>query len=148
MDMGRKLTLVFIDYSAAFDSLSHKFIDQALKETAAPAKIRVMFQVIYSSASTCTTVGVKGGNSARSNAFDVSESRDISPLFFIVALELILRRYDDEKDKGVTLADALIDVLGYADDAVMAEDGDEEVIQRISRRVTCISKGSKKDDGC
>ena len=31
MELGENITLTFIDYSAAFDSVSHKFIDHTLK---------------------------------------------------------------------------------------------------------------------
>ena len=30
MELGRSLAVVFIDYSAAFDSVSYKFVDKAL----------------------------------------------------------------------------------------------------------------------
>jgi len=38
------------------------------------------------------------------------------PLFFILALELILRRYDNREDKGVSFMDSMLYTLGYADD--------------------------------
>lgn len=60
-----------------------------------------------------------------------------------MALELILRRYDSDSRRGVTLADSLIHTLGYADDAALTEDGEEEGIQRLAERVTSITSGSR-----
>ena len=48
-----------------------------------------------------------------------------SPLYFIMDLELILRRHDPASPgQGVPLADTLIRLLGYADDVAAAELGD------------------------
>ena len=32
------MSIMFVDYSAAFDTVSHKFIDRALKDAGAPNK--------------------------------------------------------------------------------------------------------------
>ena len=71
-----------------------------------------------------------------------------SPLFFILALELILRRYDAaDPGKGVSLADTMIHVLDYADDVVVLETGTDEGIRRLENRVNTISGGGVKE-GC
>ena len=52
---GKPLVLTFIDYSAAFDSVGHKFLDSALGEANnARPKTRVIFRSIYGSASART----------------------------------------------------------------------------------------------
>ena len=40
---GKPLVLTFIDYSAAFDSVGHKFLDYALGQAKARSKTRSMF---------------------------------------------------------------------------------------------------------
>ena len=50
MDKDHPLCLTFLDYSTAFDSVSHKFIDQALAAAGVRDKTRAMFRVIYSAA--------------------------------------------------------------------------------------------------
>ena len=45
MKLGYKIAITFIDYSAAFDSVSHKFLDQTLK--AAGATNDAMFISVY-----------------------------------------------------------------------------------------------------
>ena len=46
MELGEELTLTFIDYSASFDSVSHKFIDRALKEAGASNKVHTYIVII------------------------------------------------------------------------------------------------------
>ena len=43
MAMGKALAAVFIDYKAAFDSVSHKFIDETLEKAGVSTKARSMF---------------------------------------------------------------------------------------------------------
>ena len=66
-----------------------------------------------------------------------------SPLYFILALELILRKYDSRSDKGVPFADVLLHTLGYADDVALIAFGDDVGINRLSERVTAVKLGSK-----
>ena len=47
--------------------------------------------------------------------------------------------------KGISLADTFVHILGYADDAVILEDGTPRGINQISTRVNAIAKGSKED---
>ena len=56
MQLGKSLAIVYIDYSAAFDTVSHKFLDTALREAGMSNKLRSMFRAIYNSASAFTTV--------------------------------------------------------------------------------------------
>ena len=46
MALGKSLSAVFIDYRAAFDSVSHKYVDKALKRAGASAKVRSMYRTI------------------------------------------------------------------------------------------------------
>ena len=48
----------------------------------------------------------------------------MSPLFFIIVLEFILRKYDNVDGKGVSLGTARIHTLAYADDMTLTDDGD------------------------
>ena len=70
----------------------------------------------------------------------------VSPLFFILALEAILRRHDPIKTgQGVPLAEIFIRLLGYADDVAVTEEGDDEGVARVEDRVNCIADGSEED---
>ena len=43
------------------------------------------------------------------------------------------------------MVETLIHTLGYADDIVLIEYGDHTGLQRLSRRLSAISKGSRED---
>ena len=64
MALGKSLAVVFVDYSAAFDSVSHKFVDTALKEAGVSAKVRAIVRSIYKSASAFTSVKGADGKQA------------------------------------------------------------------------------------
>ena len=141
--------LTYVDYSAAFDTVSHKFLDKALAEANAPIKVRAMFRAVYSAASAFTTVPKPEGKRAKSDVFKIRRGvvqGDItSPLYFILALELIMRRHDAVAGKGVPLAHTMLHTLGYADDISLIDAGDEDGTDRTTTRLTSIAKGSKRD---
>ena len=145
LDKGEALYVTFIDYSAAFDSISHKFLDRALKEAGASDKSRALFRAIYDRASAVTKVPSTDGNDITSAPFPIKRGvlqGDItSPLYFILALELILRKHDVAADKGVTFGGKRVSVLGYADDAALLD----STLATASERVSAIARGSKAD---
>ena len=128
IQLGECLAVTFIDYAVAFDSLSHKYIDRVLMEANVPNKERAMFRAIYANASAFTKTKDADGKQAKSDVFPIRRGvlqGDItSPLFFVMALEFILRTHDNREDKGVSLIDTIIHTLGYADDAALVDLGD------------------------
>ena len=90
---GEKLCVTFIDYSAAFDSISHKFLDESLKNAGASRKTRAMFRAIYAAAEGTARVRGLNGNQVYSESFKVRrgviQGDIISPIFFILAMEQI-----------------------------------------------------------
>ena len=148
--LGKSITTVFIDYRAAFDSVSHKYVDQALKKAGASTKARAMYRAIYKAAAAYTESMGADNKRARCDTFNIGRGvlqGDVtSPLYFIMALELIMRCHDAANaNKGVKMADIMVHFLGYADDAVILEDGSLSGIQQIGDRANAISKGSKED---
>ena len=71
LDKGEELFATFVDYSAAFDSVSHKFIDRALADAGASAKSRAMFRAIYAAASATTKVSDTDGKYVMSKPFPI-----------------------------------------------------------------------------
>ena len=53
--------ITFIDFVAAFDSISHRFLDEALEEAEASDKSRAIFRAIYKSATAVVRVSPPGG---------------------------------------------------------------------------------------
>ena len=115
--LGEKIAIMFVDYSAAFDTVSHKFIDRALKDAGASNKVRAMFRAVYSAATAYATAPTRDGKKINSPTFEINRGvlqGDItSPIYFILALELILRLHD-KNPEGVSLLDTIISTLGYA----------------------------------
>ena len=136
--------MTFIDFSAAFDTVSHKFLDTALSEAKASRKVSAMFRAVYSAATAYTTVPAPDGKRVKSESFEIKRGvvqDDItSPLYVILALELIMKNYDTNPNKGVSFAGIMLHTLGYADDVALIDYGDEDGILRASERVTCISR--------
>ena len=86
-------------HTAAFDSVSHKFIDSALREAGASIKTRRMYRALYEAASAITKIASVDGQQVMSKPFairrGVVQGDIVSPLYFILALELILQKYDN-----------------------------------------------------
>lgn len=139
---GEELFVTFIDYSVAFDSVSHKFLDEALRDA---NKTRAMFRVMYKAASATVKVSDVNGNEILSHPFSIDrrvmQGDIVSPLYFILTLELVLKRHDKVINKGVDFGGRRVHTLGYADDAALLDDSS----RKATDRVTAIATGSKED---
>ena len=71
---GKKnCAVTYIDFAAAFDSVSHHFLDKALRgKTGASRKTRVMFRAIYSAAGAARIRGTDGMFTSFSKTFDIA----------------------------------------------------------------------------
>ena len=142
---NKPMVLTFIDYSAAFDSVGHKFLDMALGEAKARQKTRAIFRSIYGSATARTKVKSIDGQVVLSEKFPVRRGviqGDLtSPIYFIIALEAILRRHDNINGKGIDFDGVRLHTLGYADEAALIDSGPSI----STERVTSIAQGSKRD---
>jgi exonuclease III/alkylhydroperoxidase family enzyme len=127
--------ITFIDFVAAFDSVSHKFLEAALLEAGASEKSRAMFKAIYSKSTARIRLKTPGGEEVFSSPFPVDRGvlqGDIfSPLCFIVALESIMRKHGGAG--SVTALGLLIDRLEYADDAALIDANAEQASERVTR---------------
>ena len=147
---SREAVITFIDYTAAFDTESHLFLDEALSSAGVSIKVRRMIQSIYKVAQGCVRITKADGSYEYSDVFDINRGvlqGDIfSPVAFIVGLWRIFALYDSP-DAGITLGAApySVDVsdLAYADDAGLV---DPDVLIS-SERLSAISTGSKNDAG-
>ena len=137
LEKGEDLAVTYIDYSAAFDSVSHKFLDLSLKAAGASRKTRAMFRAIYAAAEGTARVKGLDGKHVYSASFAVRrgviQGDIISPIFFILALEQLFRLYD-KNPEGVRVGNYLqIGVLGYADDAAMLSRSTDLLSTRVSK---------------
>ena len=88
------IAVTFIDFSAAFDTVSHNFLDRVLIRAGASNKLRALFRTVYSSVTADTTVAGADVKFIKSDVFPIRRGvlqGDItSPVYFILALGLIV----------------------------------------------------------
>jgi hypothetical protein len=147
IEAERSCVVTFIDFSAAFDTISHFFLDQALEEAQASPKCRAIFRQIYEKATARVKMRSAGGETLLSDSFDVRRGvvqGDIfSPLCFILALAIIMKRHlppGGIASVGGALG-ALLDSLEYADDAALLD----VTTEAASTRVTALAEGAWQD---
>ena len=68
---NEKCVITFIDFAAAFDSISHKFLDQALGTAGAKRKTRALFRAIYAAAEGAVRLASDDGKISLSKTFNV-----------------------------------------------------------------------------
>ena len=142
---NEKIYITYIDYSAAFDSVSHKFLDLSLAKADATRKTRALVRAIYAAAEGTARVRGLNGDHVYSQSFKVRrgviQGGVLSPIFFILALEQLFRTHDPTPD-GIKLGNYLqVGTLSYADDISMMETS----VENLSKRVTRIAVGSLED---
>eukprot|EP01048_Picozoa_sp_COSAG05_P002853 COSAG05_NODE_124_length_17559_cov_8.898643_19_plen_150_part_00 len=100
-------SIAFLDYIAAFDSIDHIFLDEALAAGGATTKIRMLIRSIYSNASAMVRASDSAGRTALSDSFSVNrgvvQGDIVSPFCFIMALQLIFLQCDDHPEHGIVL---------------------------------------------
>ena len=71
INANSKCIVTYIDFSAAFDTVSHKFMDSTLAKAGASRKSRAIFRAIYAAASGIARVNGTDGKYVYSGAFGV-----------------------------------------------------------------------------
>jgi hypothetical protein len=121
--------------------VSHKFLDEALTEAGASQKSRGMFRAIYEKAAAVVRVRKRDGTDVFSTPFDVNrgvvQGAIDSPWHFIIALECIFRRCDNDGGIDLGLPCGNILRLEYADDAaLLCKDINEATLQLTRIAIT------------
>ena len=90
--------VTYIDYTAAFDSISHKFLDRTLETVGASRKSRVIFRVIYKAVTGIARVRDIDDKYEFSGTFNVCrgviQGEIISPVLFILTLDQLIQTTD------------------------------------------------------
>ena len=144
LEESQPAVVTFIDYTAAFDTTSQRFLDDALRESSVSVKVRRMVQAIFAVATGCVRVRNPDGSVDDSAPFDISRGvlqGDIfSPVAFIASLMQTFKCYDIP-DSGITVGQSpnqvTISGLEYADDAALLDIDTENA----SKRLEAISQG-------
>ena len=145
---GRQAIITFIDYTAAFDSESHLFLDEALAEAGVSGKVRRVVRAIFVAATGAVRVRQADGSVVTSAVFNIARGvlqGDIfSPIAFIAGLDRVFRLHD-VPNSGVVVGEGeyatLMSKFEYADDAALVD----EDAETATKRVTAIAEGSLRD---
>ena len=132
----KRCVVTYIDYKAAFDWISHKFLDKSLASANASRKSRAIFRAIYAVAAGVAKVKGTDGKIIFSKAFDIGrgvvQGDIVSPVLFILALDQLFQKYD-AYGRGVCCGETLtIKTLGYADDVALVETSTDEMTKRFT----------------
>ena len=100
-----RCVVTFIDFAAAFDSVSHKFLDSALAKAGASRKSRSIFRAIYRAAQGAARIHGVDGKISFSKWFDVQrgviQGDIISPVLFIIVLDQLVQSIDTDRKSVV-----------------------------------------------
>ena len=129
--------VTYIDFAAAFDSVSHRFLDAALGKAGATRKTRSLFRTIYAAAQGTARIQGEDGTISMSKFFEVRrgviQGDVMSPVLFILDLDQLIQTVDTE-GQGVSVGKIKeLRVLGYADDAAMISPEVEQMTRRLTK---------------
>ena len=130
----RQAVITFIDYSAAFDTESQMFLEEALAETGVGAKVRRIVQAIFP-----TTTGV-----VRLRYIGVLHGDICSPVAFITGLDRIFRMHALQNHGvvvGVGENTTIMPKFEYVDDATLV---DADAATATARGIA-LAAGSRTD---
>ena len=141
---GRQAMATFIDYSAAFDTISHRFLDEALAAAGVSTKVRRIIRAIYSSATGMVRIRLPSGETVLSEFFRILRGAIQGDIFsapcFTIGLDRIFRLYDVKCDGigGPEINCPRVSKLEYADDVNLLN----ETTDDASTRTSSLASGS------
>ena len=145
---SKPAVVTFIDYTAAFDTESQLFLDEALNAAGVSIKLRRIIQSVFHAASGCVRITKPNGEHVLSDPFNISRGvlqGDIfSPVAFIAGLMRTFALHDTPGsgvEVGIPPHTVAISSLEYADDAALLDQN----VQAASRRISSIAAGSRTD---
>jgi len=114
---SESLAVVFIDLAKAFDSVSHKHIEEVLVRRGVDALMRGLIRDSYRGCS--TRIGTIEGDTSRIGLqVGVKQGDPMSPLLFNLALDPLLRMLK-KRGEGVQVGSNYLTSLAYIDDLVL-----------------------------
>ena len=137
--------ITFIDYRAAFDTISHRFLDESLAAAGVQPKIRRIVKAIYAEATGMVRLRLPSAETMCSEPFPVRRGViqvDIfSPQCFMLGLDQIFRLHGiaGQGIGGPSLGDVTASKLEYADDVGLLDWTAAEAWERVS----ALASGSR-----
>jgi len=147
-DNARSLGIItYIDFTAAFDSILHSYLLNALKQYGVPLKYCRLVKAIYESAKIRVRLQERGGAICYSRDIDIRRGviqGDIpSPVCFLVALDKLLKDHGG-LEVGLIITDSLtLSDQEFADDAALANKDTHDATERL----THLDKKAQEEAG-
>ena len=137
---GKQAVVMFIDYRAAFDSISHRFLDESLTAAGVQPKIRRIVKAIYAEATGMVRLRVQSRFSS-DEASSVIQGDVFSLQFVTLGLERIFRLHDiaGQGIGGPSLGDVTARKLEYADNVGLLD----WTAAEASEHVSALARGSR-----
>ncbi len=134
LEKGHHAVITYIDFKAAFDSVSHTFLLSSLRRCRCPEKYVRLIALMYDTASVTVRIQLRGGARAHSQRIPVEtgvlHGDILSPLCFLIALDRIFQRHNP-RTASISMTDALqlnkLRRVEYADDVALIDDNCTEV---------------------
>jgi hypothetical protein len=126
----KTLYLCFIDYSKAFDSISHQKLWIALKEQGINTKYINILKVIYENSKALVKLDQKGDKFKIQRG--VRQGDPISPNLFNSLLEHVFRKFDWSQ-MGININGEYLNHLRFADDIVLLSENHKDLIYMIEK---------------
>ena len=124
-----KIHFAFIDYTKAFDSLSHQYLLKTLNNQGIPSSIIKIIERVYSNLRARIVTDQRGRNFNVEKG--IKQGDPLSSLIFISALEGVFRELE-WKNKGLIINGEKISNLRFADDVVLISTDVEELNTMVS----------------
>ena len=147
-DTARTLGIItYIDFTAAFDSILHSYLLNALREYGVPMKYCRLVQAIYNSAKVRVKIQEVSGSKKYSRPVSIKRGviqGDIpSPICFLVALDKLLKDHGNLQS-GIQLTPTLLfSHIAYADDAALPD----KDVDTSSSRLTHFAEKANEEAG-
>ena len=143
---GKQAVVTLIDYRAAFDTISHRFLDTSMAAGRVSPKVRRIVKAIYAVAMGMVRLRLPSGETICSEPFPIRRGGVIqgdifSPQCFTLGLDRIFRLHDiaGQGIGGPSLGDVTASKLEYADDVGLLD----RMATEASKHVSALASGSR-----
>ncbi|CAG4938553.1 unnamed protein product [Colias eurytheme] len=144
-EYNKPLYMAFVDYSKAFDSISHSAIWQSLEQQGVPTKYIDIIKSIYSHSKARIQLEFLGKSFGIERG--VRQGDPLSPKLFSAVLESVFRKMNWDSF-GLNIDGVKLNHLRFADDIVLFEDDPtklEEMLKSLNEESVKVGLLMNKD---
>lgn len=144
-EYNKLLYMAFVDYSKAFDSISHRSIWESLEQQGIPPKYIEIIRKIYSDSEARIQLETLGNKFKIERG--VRQGDPLSPKLFSAVLENVFRKLD-WSDYGLNIDGAKLNHLRFADDVILFEEDPTylgEMINTLNRESLKVGLSMNKE---